>query len=87
MNVCVLQNCEDEHVVHELYHPVALRATVTASPINCFFSYCSFNLQGPLLPVLMQCCNSSSLEVQQLALASLNSLATVPEHLPAFSKV
>ena len=45
------------------------------------------NLQGPLLSVLMHCCSSSSLEVQQLALATLNSLATVPESLPAFSRV
>lgn len=44
-------------------------------------------LQGPLLAVLMQCCSSPSLEVQQLALAALNSLAAVPEHLPAFSRV
>ncbi|KAL3138878.1 hypothetical protein ABBQ32_005705 [Trebouxia sp. C0010 RCD-2024] len=43
-------------------------------------------LQGPLLAVLMQCCSSPSLEVQQLALAALNSLAAVPEHLPAFSR-
>ena len=44
-------------------------------------------LQGPLLAVLMQCCSSPFLEVQQLALAALNGLAAVPEHLPAFSRV
>ncbi|KAL3130850.1 hypothetical protein ABBQ38_000182 [Trebouxia sp. C0009 RCD-2024] len=43
-------------------------------------------LQGPLLAVLMQCCSSPSLEVQQLALAALTSLAAVPAHLPAFSR-
>lgn len=60
---------------------------VTGILSKCAFGYCIFNLQGPLLLVLMQCCNSSSLEVQQLALAVLNSLATVPEILPAFSRV
>lgn len=43
-------------------------------------------LQGPLLLVLMQCCSSPSLEVQQLAVAALSTLATVPHHLPAFSR-
>ena len=82
------QNCEDDHVMHEVCHPVASRARVTASPIKCCFSYCIFNLQAPLLLVLMQCCNSSSLEVQQRALATLNfAIATVPEHLPAFRRV
>ncbi|DBA72123.1 TPA: hypothetical protein ACH3X2_010846 [Trebouxia sp. C0005] len=43
-------------------------------------------LEGPLLSLLLQCCSSTSSEVQLLALTALLSLAAVPDNLPAFAK-